>query len=551
MTANISIIAKLLNVKNMHIEKVTTEDEAGEKNGEKITIEKVVVECRPIKRIQKQCPICRQTCPGYDTKHPTPSTWRGPNLNGMIVEVKYLRHRIECPEHGCLSEYVPWQDGNTRFLPDFNNEAAYLAMNASKTTVCEFMNVNWRTVGHCIEAVHDRLEPDPNARIKGLKRLSVDETSRSAGHKYITVVRDLDRNNVVWLHDNHGDTVFEEFCASLSEEQRAAIEVVAGDGAGWIDRMCKKYFPNAKRCVDFFHVVAWVNDALDKLRSSLRNKAEREYEKLEAQFKADIKQRRETDKALKRDYENAQRELAVLRRKKGRPSKRRKELEVKIATYEATFQLDGTDDTAKARYGYTGEQLSMLDLLMDKKKAIKDSKYALLNNQENLSDKYKEKIDLIEVSYPELYQAYQLKERLRVILHLKIVELAKEELQKWIDDAKNSGINPFVKVAEKVERHADGIIRAIECNANSAKSEATNTTIKAMIKVARGFTNVENLFALIMLRCSELVIPLRNRNLPNSEKKKELREKANERRRSRLYPKTVAPQASILPTQNA
>ena len=179
MTPNISIIAKLLKVKDMHIEKVTTEEEAGEKNGEKITIEKVVVECRPIKRIQKQCPICRQTCPGYDTKHPTPSTWRGPNLNGMIVEVKYLRHRIECPEHGCLSEYVPWQDGNTRFLPDFNNEAAYLAMNASKTTVCEFMNVNWRTVGHLCRMRRQCFPPD------------VWNAQQRAGMEYLCVVPGL------------------------------------------------------------------------------------------------------------------------------------------------------------------------------------------------------------------------------------------------------------------------------------------------------------------------------------------------------------------------
>ena len=32
--------------------------------------------------------------------------------------------RIECPEHGVLTEYIPWADGTSRFTPEFNNEIA-------------------------------------------------------------------------------------------------------------------------------------------------------------------------------------------------------------------------------------------------------------------------------------------------------------------------------------------------------------------------------------------------------------------------------------------
>ena len=44
---------------------------------------------------------------------------------------------------------------------------------------------------------------------------------------------------------HHGSDVFEKFALSLTEEQRAQIEVVAGDGARWIDNCTSKYFPNA------------------------------------------------------------------------------------------------------------------------------------------------------------------------------------------------------------------------------------------------------------------------------------------------------------------
>ncbi|MCR5772911.1 MAG: transposase, partial [Butyrivibrio sp.] len=46
--------------------------------------------------------------------------------------------------------------------------------------------------------------------------------------------------------------------------------------------------------------------------------------------------------------------------------------------------------------------------------------------------------------------------------------------------------------------------------ANSAKSESTNTTIKGLIKLARGFRNLDNMITLIYLKCSDIVVPLCN-----------------------------------------
>ena len=151
--------------------------------------------------------------------------------------------------------------------------------------------------------------------------------------------------------------------------------------------------------------------------------------------------------------------------------------------------------------------------------------------------------------YPDLYQEYQLKERLRIILHLKDPYLAEEELRKWINDARNSGLKYFIPLADKIERHIANIMRSIECHANSAKSEATNTTIKALIKTARGFRNLDNMFALIMLRCSDIVIPLNNRYRPDAELQVRKRELANQRKADRENAKREAHGFKYSPTQ--
>ena len=88
-----------------------------------------------------------------------------------------------------------------------------------------------------------------------------------------------------------------------------------------------------------------------------------------------------------------------------------------------------------------------------------------------------------------------------------------------------------LELAEKIKRHRENILNSVRFQANSAKSESTNTTIKAMIKVARGFRNLDNMTALIYLKCSDLLIPLNNRPQPSADKRATMRLKAAQRRR--------------------
>ncbi len=65
--------------------------------------------------------------------------------------------------------------------------------------------------------------------LHGLRRICVDETSYRKGHAYITVVYDMGRNQVVWVHEDHGQEILAQFCELMTEEDRAQIEIVAGD----------------------------------------------------------------------------------------------------------------------------------------------------------------------------------------------------------------------------------------------------------------------------------------------------------------------------------
>nr|WP_275042602.1 transposase [Bifidobacterium scardovii] len=54
----------------------------------------------------------------------------------------------------------------------------------------------------------------------------------AGGHTYITVVVNHERHRVIRTHNGYGRDVFNLFFQQLTEEQRASIRVVTGDGAG-------------------------------------------------------------------------------------------------------------------------------------------------------------------------------------------------------------------------------------------------------------------------------------------------------------------------------
>ena len=479
MTLSPSILKHTEYFKSCHINSVENIKEQSTMGGEKFEEDALVFDIRPIKRMQCRCPICMKKCHKNGYYHQNSSRWRGKDLMGCRVWLSYRPQMITCPEHGTRNEYIPWADGNTRFTPDFNDLAAWLAGRMSRQDIALSLGINWRTVGNSIAAAWQRAEPDVTQRLRELRRICVDETSYKIGHKYMTVVYDLDKYQVVWVHDHHGTEVFSEFCEQLTEQERAQIEVVAGDGARWIDTCVEKYFPNATRCVDPFHVTQWANEALDDVRKTAASKARAAY------------------RTLKKAYEEQQVQL-----------QEGNEMEGQISLEELK----------------RAEELS---------KAVKGAKYALAHNPENRTATQEDTIQMIELSDPDLAQAYQMKEKLRVVLHTKDADGAVALLDEWIRECSESTWPKLRELAQKISRHRENILNSIRFGANSARSESTNTTIKSLIKMARGFWNFDNLVSLIYLKCSNIVIPVNERIRMDGELRMKRREYMREYRKTK------------------
>ena len=73
----------------------------------------------------------------------------------------------------------------------------------------------------------------------------------------------------------------------------------------------------------------------------------------------------------------------------------------------------------------------------------------------------------------------------------------------WIEKARASELKSFIELGDKIERHFFRILNTIEYKYNTAVVESNNTKIKLLIRIAYGFRNLDNLFSLIYLKCSD------------------------------------------------
>ena len=113
----------------------------------------------------------------------------------------------------------------------------------------------------CITATRD------GHKIRGLKRIGIDEISYAKGHKYATLVYDLDRSCVVWVGPGKGresiDVFFNEV---LSDYQKAQIQLACCDMSQAYMGAIQDHCPNATLVLDRFHVVKALNAAVDEVR---------------------------------------------------------------------------------------------------------------------------------------------------------------------------------------------------------------------------------------------------------------------------------------------
>ncbi len=205
-----------------------------------------------------RCPCGYTTRARYDTSR---RRWRHLDAGVCQVWLESDIRRVECPHCGVRTEEVPWARPGARHSRDFEDVVAWLTQRTDKTSVATLMRCSWEGVDRIVGRVVDEHLSDD--RLNDLFHLGVDEIAYRRGHQYVTIVADLDTGRVVWVAKGRTKQALSDFYEALGEERRAQIEAVSMDMARIYRDATLEAVPQAAICLDPFHAMTWVNEALD------------------------------------------------------------------------------------------------------------------------------------------------------------------------------------------------------------------------------------------------------------------------------------------------
>lgn len=131
-------------------------------------------------------------------------------------------------------------------------------------------------------------------------------------------------------------------------------------------------------------------------------------------------------------------------------------------------------------------------------KEFKGLRFLLRRNWENLTMGQREVIWALEAANRRTFRAFQLKEELRDIFALPLLQ-ARRALDDWLAYASRSKLPPFVKLARSIRVYRASIEATIEWRLTNGIAESNNASIGRIRTNARGFHDPEAFITMIML----------------------------------------------------
>ncbi len=136
---------------------------------------------------------------------------------------------------------------------------------------------------------------------------------------------------------------------------------------------------------------------------------------------------------------------------------------------------------------------------------LKNSRYALLKNTCNLTERQREKFEQIKASNLQVSQAWHIKENFKSLFgHNNNEQESRILLRNWATDALMKNIKEVTKVAFMMIKHIDGVVNALISNLNNAMAERLNGKIQELKLIGRGYRRFENFRSAILFFHGEL-----------------------------------------------
>jgi len=175
--------------------------------------------------------------------------------------------RIQCRACGILRQVkIDFADPRRSYTRSFERYALELGRLMTIQDVAMHLEVSWDVIKEIQK--RDLQRRFAKVRLKDVRQIAIDEISVGKGHRYVTIVLDLERGAVLHVGEGKGGDALTAFWQRL-RSSRAKIEAVATDMSPAYIEAVVTYLPQAALVFDRFHVIKLYNDKLSQLRRDL------------------------------------------------------------------------------------------------------------------------------------------------------------------------------------------------------------------------------------------------------------------------------------------
>jgi transposase len=216
---------------------------------------------------QAVCSGCGERRAGYD-RQSSPRRFDFVPLWMIPVVLIYTMRRVNCPQCGIKVERVPWSDGKSPLTTEFKWFLAGWARRMSWKEVAECFRVSW---DHVYKSVKYAVSWGISRRdLSGIESIGIDEVQWHKGHKYQTLVYQIDdsQKRLLWIGPDRTAKTLLRFFRFFGRDRTNQLRFVCSDMWKAYLKVVAKKAPQAIHILDRFHVMQQLSKAIDRVRAA-------------------------------------------------------------------------------------------------------------------------------------------------------------------------------------------------------------------------------------------------------------------------------------------
>ena len=224
----------------------------------------LVIDIKPRCNSRPVCPECHKRCTVYDRQ--PQRLFEYLPVWSLKAYFRYTPRRVKCPEHGVKVEALPWAYGKERMTISYQVYLAHRAKRLSWQETARVFETSWDTVFRAVKFVVDYGLAQRS--LEGVTEIGVDEIAVFKGHKYLTLVYQLNAGTrrLLWSGPERKAKTLLQFFREFGAERSAKLQFVCSDMWAAYLKVIAKKSPQALNILDRFHIMRKFNEAIDEIR---------------------------------------------------------------------------------------------------------------------------------------------------------------------------------------------------------------------------------------------------------------------------------------------